>query len=107
MSDGQYIILLIGMGLVTYLPRSIPLLALSQRKLPQWLVDWLELIPVAILASLLVPLLVTTEEPKAIELLKPELIVAIPLAFFAAKTKSMIGTIILGMLLFWAISMVM
>jgi branched-subunit amino acid transport protein len=71
------------------------------------LIDWLDLIPVAILASLLLPLLVTTDEPKAIELLRPELIVAIPVAFFAVKTKSMIGTIILGMLLFWAINIVM
>lgn len=107
MSDAQYIILIIGMGLVTYLPRWIPLIALSQRKLPQWIVEWLDLIPVAILGALLLPLLITTDEPKHIEFFRPELLVAIPVSLFALKTKSLSGTIVVGMLLFWAISKVM
>jgi branched-subunit amino acid transport protein len=106
MSDAQYILLIIGMGLVTYLPRWIPLIALSQRKLPRWVVEWLDLIPVAILGALLLPLLITTDEPKNIEFFRPELLVAVPVALFALKTKSLSGTIIVGMLLFWAVSKV-
>ena len=107
MSDTEYIILIIGMGLVTYLPRLIPLVTLTRRKLPQWIVEWLDLIPVAILAALLLPLLITTDEPKSIEIFRPELFVAIPVSLFALKTKSLSGTIVVGMLLFWAISKVM
>lgn len=101
MSDTQYILLIIGMCLVTYLPRLIPLIALSHRKLPKWLVDWLDLVPVAILSALLLPSLIANSDPKNIELFKPELIVAIPVSIFALKAKTMSGTIILGMLLFW------
>jgi branched-subunit amino acid transport protein len=107
MSDAQYIILIIGMGLVTYLPRWIPLITLSQRKLPLWIVEWLDLIPVAILGALLLPLLITTDEPKNIELFRPQLLAAIPVSLFALKTKSLSGTIIVGMFLFWLISKVL
>ncbi len=107
MSETQYIILVIGMGLVTYLPRWIPLIALSHRKLPKWIVEWLDLIPVAILSALLLPLLITTGEPKSVEFFRPELLVAIPTFVFALKTKSLSGTIIVGMLLFWAINKIM
>ena len=103
MSETQYIVLVIGMGIVTYLPRLIPLIALSQRNLPQWIVEWLDLIPVAILSALLLPLLITTSEPKGIKLFGPELLAAIPTFIFALKTRSLSGTIIVGMLLYWSL----
>jgi len=55
----DYLLLIAGMGLVTFLPRWAPLFFLSQRKLPVWFVEWLDLIPAAILSALLVPALVT------------------------------------------------
>ena len=102
MVEKEYIILVLGLGLVTYLPRWLPLIVLAQRRLPDWLVEWLDLIPAAILSALLLPLLVTTGEPKHLALFQPALLVAIPTLLFALKTKSLSGTIILGMFLFWA-----
>lgn len=102
MVEKEYIILVLGMGLVTYLPRWLPLIVLAQRRLPDWLVEWLDLIPAAILSALLLPLLVTTGEPRHLALFQPALLVAIPTLLFALKTKSLSGTIILGMFLFWA-----
>jgi len=102
MVEKEYIILIMGMGLVTYLPRWLPLIVLAQRRLPGWFVEWLDLIPAAILSALLLPLLVTTGEPRHLALLQPALLVAIPTLLFALKTKSLSGTIILGMFLFWA-----
>ena len=101
MSSREYIILVIGMGLVTYLPRWLPLFALSRHTLSRWLIEWLDLIPAAIFSALLLPLLVTTGEPRHIELFRPELLVAVPTFLFAIKTRSLGGTIILGMFLFW------
>lgn len=102
MVEKEYIILVMGMGLVTYLPRWLPLIVLAQRRLPDWLVEWLDLIPAAILSALLLPLLVTTGEPRHLALFQPALLVAIPTLLFALKTKSLSGTIIVGMFLFWA-----
>jgi len=102
-----YLILILGMGLVTYLPRWFPFLFLAKRNLPKWFIDWLDLIPAAILSALLMPALITTGEPRHIEFLRPEFLVAIPTFIFALKTKSLGGTVIVGMVLFWLASKVM
>ena len=101
MISKDYLILVLGMGLVTYLPRWAPLFFLSKRNLPVWFVDWLDLIPAAILSALLLPALITTGEPRQLVLWRPELVVALPTIGFAMKTKSLGGTVVVGMLLFW------
>jgi len=103
----DYLFLFGGMGLVTYLPRSLPLLYLAHRALPQWLIDWLSLIPVAILSALLAPSLFTDSATRNIELGKPELLVAIPTLLFALKTRSLGGTVLIGMLLYWLTEMIL
>jgi len=85
MFPAEYILVVIGMSVVTYLPRWLPLFALSNRRLPVWLEEWLDLIPMAILSALLLPLLITTGEPKHIVFFRPELLAAIPTFFFALK----------------------
>jgi len=107
MSFVDYLFLFGGMGLVTYLPRSLPLLYLAHKKLPQWLIDWLSLIPVAILSALLAPSLFTDSATRNIELGKPELLVAIPTLLFALKTRSLGGTVLIGMLLYWLTEMIL
>ncbi|SEA47912.1 Branched-chain amino acid transport protein [Desulfuromusa kysingii] len=101
MSFFDYLFLFMGMGLVTYLPRTLPLIYLAHKKLPQWLTDWLELIPVAILSALLAPGLFTDGSSRSLSLGKTEFIVAIPTLIFALKTRSLGGTVLVGMLLYW------
>ena len=107
MIESGYIVVIIGMSLVTYLPRWIPFIVLARRNLPKWLLEWLDLIPAAILGALLLPLLMTTGEPRHIELFQPQLLVAVPTFLFAIKTKSLSGTVILGMFLFWIADKIM
>jgi branched-subunit amino acid transport protein len=97
----DYLLLFGGMGLVTYVPRWLPLFYLAQRELPHWLVDWLSLIPVAILCGLLAPILFTDQGSRSLELGNPEFLVAIPTLLFAVKTKSLGGTVLVGMGLYW------
>ena len=97
----EYMVVIIGMGLVTFLPRWLPLVYLTRYNLPSWLVEWLDLIPAAILSALLLPELVTAGAPRTLDLTRPELIVAVPTFIFAILTKSLGGTVIIGMLLFW------
>lgn len=103
MTTLDYLLLVIGMGMVTYLPRWLPLALLTQRRLPGWLVAWLEFVPAAILGALLVPALVATGEPRRLDLLRPELFAAVPTFAFAVKTRSFAGTVVVGMLAFWLI----
>ena len=101
MTFSDYLFLFGGMGLVTYLPRALPLLYLAHKKVPQWLTDWLSLIPVAILSALLAPSLFTDAVTRSVAFGKLELLVAIPTLFFSLKTRSLGGTVLVGMLLYW------
>lgn len=47
--------MIIGMGIVTYIPRMIPLVALSQLKLPIFVQNVLKNVPYATLGALIVP----------------------------------------------------
>jgi branched-subunit amino acid transport protein len=101
MLEIEYILLIVGMGLVTYIPRWFPLFFLSRRKLPLWFIEWLDLIPIAILSSLIFSDLFVTGNPRQLEILQIKSIVAIPTFLFALKTRSLGGTVIVGMVLFW------
>ena len=100
MVSKEYLAVIIGMGLVTFIPRWLPLIYLTKRSLPSWLVEWLDFIPAAILSAILLPALVTDSATKSIDLGRPEFIVAIPTFLFAIATKSLGGTVIVGMVLF-------
>lgn len=97
----EFIILILGMGVVTFLPRWFPLFFLSGKRVPKRVEEWLDLIPVAILSALLLPELVTSADPRCFDILNLKFAVAIPTLLFALKTKSLGGTIIVGMSLFW------
>lgn len=97
----DYFFLFVGMGLVTYLPRALPLIYLSHKKMPQGLVDWLGYIPVAVLGALLAPILFIDTANATITFSKLEFMVAIPTLIFAVKTRSLGGTVLVGMFLYW------
>jgi branched-subunit amino acid transport protein len=101
MTFNDYLVLFASMGLVTYLPRALPLLYLAHKKMPQGLVDWLGLIPVSILSALIAPLLFCDSATRTFHLGKAEFLVALPTLVFALKTKSLGGTVLVGMVLYW------
>lgn len=103
MPQWEYLVIIAGMGLVTYVPRWAPLAVLSRRRLPQWLLKALDLIPAAVLSALVLPAIVTTGDPRSLSLLQPEMIAAVPTFLFALKTRSLGGTVVFGMGLFWVL----
>jgi branched-subunit amino acid transport protein len=96
----EYLAVILGMGLVTFLPRWLPLIYLTKRSLPSWLVEWLDFIPAAILSAILLPALVIDDASRSVDPGRPEFLVAIPTFLFAIVTKSLGGTVIVGMVLF-------
>jgi branched-subunit amino acid transport protein len=102
MPKSEFLLLVAGMGLVTYIPRWFPLFFLTRRPLAHWLAEWLDLIPAAIFGALIFSDLFTTGEPRCFDFFQTKSLVAIPTFIFAWKTKSLGGTVILGMLLYWA-----
>ncbi len=102
MTDLDYLLLVAAMGAVTYGPRWLPLFFLAQRSLPEWLVEWLDLIPAAILSALIFPELFTAGTPRHLVLFDMKTLVALPTFLFALKTRSLGGTVFVGMGLYWA-----
>ena len=101
MSTGGYLWLLVGMGLVTYGPRWLPLVVLTRRRLPTAVEEWLDLVAPAVLAALLLPGLVVDPASRQLDLLRPELWVAVPTLAFAWWTRSLGGGVAVGMALYW------
>jgi len=97
----ETITVIVAMGIVTYIPRWLPLFFLSRRRLPHWLVLWLDFIPAAILSALVLPAIVTAGTPRQLEWNRLELWVTIPTLIFALHTRSLAGTVMFGMALYW------
>lgn len=96
--------ILLGMMLVTSLPRIMPLVVLSRLTIPPLVLQWLRFIPVAVLASLLAPELFLTEGSLNISLDNHILLAAIPAFGMALYTKNLFYTVFTGMACIVAIS---
>ena len=84
----DFLALVLACAAVTAVPRVLPLLVLSRFQLPQWLLDWLRYVPVAVLAALL-----------ALETLSTGMagLLAVAVALgVAAATRSLLGTVLAG-----------
>lgn len=88
---------IIGMAIVTFLPRLLPTLFLSGRTLRPVIACWLRLIPPAVLAAMLVPSLLVRKETFDIgteNLFFWAALIAFPVAW---KWKSLSATVLVGM----------
>lgn len=96
--EQQTILIILGMSIVTYIPRALPIIVLSKFKLPDWFLKWLKYIPVAILSALLFPQIMIFEDHVNISLDNKNLLAAIPSLLAAYKTKSLFITVLVGII---------
>jgi len=99
MDEQTVILTIVGMTLVTYIPRVAPVLALASRSLPEPLVRWLSFVPTAVLSAMLFPSLLLRDGSFDLSPQNFFLWAAIPAFILAVKTKSFFGTVALGMAL--------
>lgn len=92
------LLIIIGSAIVTFIPRVLPLMLLSRIELPEWTISWLKHIPVAVMAALLAQSLLMSDNQISLASNKLELIAALPTFLVAILTKSLIGTVITGVL---------
>jgi len=97
MDQDSITLTLVGMMAVTALPRILPLWLLASRQLPPVVAAWLRYVPVAVLAAMLLPSLVMVDGGWALRIDNIYLWAALPTLFVAAKTKSLFGSVVLGM----------
>lgn len=99
MDQNLIFLTILGMALVTYLPRLLPAWFLARRKLPDVVVAWLRYVPAAVLAAMLLPALLLDGPRLNVTPANIYLLAAIPTFFVAWKTKSLFGAVVVGMLL--------
>ncbi len=93
---------IIGMALVTFLPRALPLLVPGEP--PAWLQRWLQFVPAAVFVALIVPplLLQTTAAGRALTF-GPQIPAALVGTLVAWRTGNVVATIMAGLVVFWAL----
>jgi branched-subunit amino acid transport protein len=91
------LLIILGMALVTYLPRFLPMYILTRLEIPKLVIDWLRYVPVAVLAALIVPGILTSERQVFVSLGNSYLVAAIPAFLVAWRTKNMMLTVTVGM----------
>ncbi len=99
-SPTEAVLLVVLMAVVTYMPRVIPVLVLSRRKLPEPVERWLSYVPVAVLAALLTPVLIAPEGTVDLAVTtNPAFWVSIPVLVIALFTRNLFATVFFGMIM--------
>ncbi|NLN19102.1 MAG: AzlD domain-containing protein [Firmicutes bacterium] len=97
MESWRVIVLIIGMAVVTYLPRALPLIMLSGRSLSRRWHLWLRFMPCAAMAALLSASL--EAQAGSLSLLGFDvrsILASIPAAAVAVKYRSVAATVVAG-----------
>ena len=96
METERLILIFLGMAAATYLPRLVPLVALSRIELPGIVMRWLAYLPAAILAALIFPGAIQRGGTMDISVGNPG-IWALLISFgVAVKTKNLLLTVVVG-----------
>lgn len=102
MEPEKLFLTILGMAGVTYVCRLLPAWWLADRPLPEGLKLWLRHVPAAILAAMVCPALLLQDGQWLPVWDNVYLWGALPVAWVAAKTHSLIGAVLAGMALVWA-----
>ena len=86
-----------GMAIVTYLPRMLPLTILSKREIPEILKTFLAYIPAAILSALFFSSIIIAEDKINISLSNPLFMTSLITLPIALKYRNMFVTVLMGM----------
>lgn len=97
MEQKTVFLIILGMAAVTYLPRLLPVLVLSSKSLPPVVIMWLQYVPVAVLAAMLLPALMMPDKQIDLSFNNLFLWASIPTILAAWRTKSFFGTVLVGM----------
>ncbi|WP_042457044.1 AzlD domain-containing protein [Neobacillus dielmonensis] len=92
------LIIIIGTALVTFLPRVLPLMVLSRFELPEWGTRWLSFVPISVMAALVGQEIFMNDGELSLSFRNLDLIAAIPTFLVAVKTRSLLATVLCGII---------
>jgi branched-subunit amino acid transport protein len=103
MSKQEIFITIFLMGVVTYLPRLLPMLLLSNKELPRWFGVWLKYVPTAIFGSLIFSEIFVQGDQLFFSFSSPQLLASAIAFFVAIRSGSIPFTVGAGAVSFWMI----
>ncbi|PZE19930.1 AzlD domain-containing protein [Paenibacillus xerothermodurans] len=89
-------LLIVGAAAVTFIPRIVPLAVLSRFQLPAWAMQWLNHVPIAIMAALVGQELFTHDGRTSLFSNNIELLGGILTFAAAIWTRSLLITVVIG-----------
>lgn len=89
----KIILLIMGMTLVTYLPRLLPAAAMDRIEFPAWFEKWLRSIPYAVLGALIFPGIILVKEDQPLIGLAGGIVALLLSLFRVHVTLVMVGSI--------------
>lgn len=102
MDQQKVFLTILGMTLVTYVPRFLPAWLLANREVPPRLAMWLRFVPPAVIASMLLPWLVL-DKGEFVGMQNIGLWVALPTLVCALMTRNFFGTVAAGVVMVAAV----
>ncbi len=103
----EVILIILGSGLVTFVPRVLPLMTMSRLTLPKWLMSWLDYVPIAVISALIAQQVFTENGEVSSLSNNIELLSAIPTFLIATKTRSLLITVLTGILSYMLIRFIL
>jgi branched-subunit amino acid transport protein len=90
------LLIIVGCGLVTVIPRILPLAVLSRFTLPDPVVRWLGWVPVAVLAALLAQTVTLVNGQIVLPPQNLTGVALVPALVVAVVTRGLMGTVLVG-----------
>lgn len=92
------LLIIIGTAIVTFIPRALPLMVLSRMQLHKGVIQWLKHVPVAVMAALVAQELFLSDDKFSLISNKLELLASLPTLAIAILTRSLLGTVLVGLI---------
>ena len=105
MNNMDLFLMTLGLFVVAYVPRVLPLLYFTKRKVPTWFSEWMKYVPVALFAALsFKDVFITHGEFDLFWNIK--IVAMILVVFVTYKTRSMALSVITGLLALFLLSLI-
>lgn len=101
MSNSAAFLAILGMGAITYAIRVSLFLLPERVALPPWMLRGLRYVPASVLSAIILPELMLTQGAINISLGNERLIAGIAAALVAWRTRNVLLTVIVGLVLLW------
>ncbi|WP_270345434.1 AzlD domain-containing protein [Enterococcus thailandicus] len=105
MSKSYLILLVACLFLAAYIPRVVPMLYFTQRKVPAWFSDWMKYVPVALFSALAFKDVFITHEHLDFAW-NIKILAMVLVAGVAYKTRSMALSLVTGLAAVFLLSMI-